>query len=127
MRMPVRNLLEFAGVALPFIVVALAFSGPRAGKLLVSGLAVFVLGAALSLYHWRKGAAADREYNDERQDYIFTRAARFCAYVTAVSLQGLWAYHFVQYGNTAYDPLFWMMGIFWGSFLGAYLYYHLRS
>ncbi len=129
MKTAVNNLLFFSAVGIPIIVVSLISPGPYAGRALLPGILVMILGLMFSLYYWIKGKKADQNYGDERENFIVGKSMRFTFWVMAVAVQTYWWYNFSicgNYGSNGVDYPLVLLAVFWGSFLAAYIYNKIR-
>jgi F0F1-type ATP synthase assembly protein I len=112
-------------LALPYLVTGIASDGPYAGRLIGGGIVLLVLaGVAAALMAWR-GRRLD-EAQDERQEFIVGKAAKFSFVVMAVAVQAYWAWQFAAEGNAG-DSSFWLLVALWGSFAGGYVFSELRN
>jgi len=114
-------------IGLPLIIVSRLLPSAFSGKLLLSGIFVLLLGAAMTFYFARRGEAADRLYSDEREEYIGDRAVRFTFYTTAAAINTFWAHYISINGNAGFDYLFWLMVVFWGSFVAANVWLRVKG
>lgn len=119
-----QTIVLAAVLALPYLVMGIASDGPHASKLIQGGIVLLVLaGAAAAFMAW-KGRRLD-EAQDERQDFVIGRAAKFSFFVMAVAVQAYWAWQFAAEGNAG-DSSFWLLVALWGSFAAGYVYNEIR-
>ena len=112
-------------LALPYLVTGIVSDGPHAGRLIQGGIVLLVIaGVAAALMAW-KGRRLD-EAQDERQDLVIGKAAKFSFFVMAVAVQAYWAWQFAAEGNAG-DSSFWLLVALWGSFLLGYVYNEIRN
>jgi hypothetical protein len=123
MRAARETMLIGVALAVPYVVAGLLSSGPYAGKSIVAGLIILVAVGVVAAWLWSRGKRADQE-QDERERAIVTRSAYFAFFVTAVTLQGYYAWYAVVTGPN--EPSFWLVAALWGSFASAYAYNRVR-
>lgn len=120
-----QTIVIAAVLALPYLVTGIASDGPHASKLIQGGIVLLVIaGAAAALMAW-KGRRLD-EAQDERQDFVIGKAAKFSFFVMAVAVQAYWAWQFAAQGNAG-DSSFWLLVALWGSFAAGYVYNEIRN
>jgi F0F1-type ATP synthase assembly protein I len=120
-----QTLVIAAVLALPYLVTGILSDGPNAGRLIRGGVVLLVIaGVAAAFMAWR-GRRLD-EAQDERQDFIMGKAAKFSFVVMAVAVQAYWAWQFAAEGNSG-DTSFWLLVALWGSFGLGYVYNEIRN
>ena len=125
MRTARQTILIAVVLALPYLVTGIISDGQYAGRLIGGGIVLLVIaGVAAALMAWR-GRRLD-EAQDERQDYVIGKAAKFSFFVMAVAVQAYWAWQFAVEGNAG-DTSFWLLVALWGSFLAGYVYNEIRN
>lgn len=125
MRTARQTMVIAAVLALPYLVTGIVSDGPYAGRLIRGGVFLLVLaGAAAAFMAWR-GRRLD-EAQDERQDFILGKAAKFSFVVMAVAVQAYWAWQFAAEGNGG-DSSFWLLVALWGSFVLGYVVNAVRN
>jgi hypothetical protein len=125
MRTAKQTILIAVVLALPYLVTGVISDGPHAGRLIQGGIVVLVIaGVAAAFMAW-KGRRLD-EAQDERQDLVIGKAAKFSFFVMAVAVQAYWAWQFAAEGNAG-DTSFWLLVALWGSFLAGYVYNEIRN
>jgi hypothetical protein len=124
MRTAKQTILIAAVLALPYLVTGIFSDGPYAGRLIQGGIFLLVIaGAAAAFMAWR-GRRMD-EAQDERQDFIVSKATKFSFCVMAVAVQAYWAWQFAAQGNDG-DSSFWLLVALWASFGLGYVYNEVR-
>jgi hypothetical protein len=125
MRTAKQTILIAAVLALPYLATGVISDGPYAGRLIGGGILLLAIaGVAAAFMAWR-GRRLD-EAQDERQDYILGKAAKFSFVVMAVAVQAYWAWQFAAEGNSG-DSSFWLLVALWGSFVLGYVVNAVRS
>ena len=125
MRTAKQTIVIAVVLALPYLVTGIVSDGPHAGRLIQGGIVLLVIaGVAAAVMVW-KGRRLD-EAQDERQDLIIGKTAKFSFFVMAVAVQAYWAWQFAAEGNAG-DTSFWLLVALWGSFLLGYVYNEIRN
>jgi hypothetical protein len=123
MRAARETMLIGLALAVPYVAAGLLSPGPYAGKSIQAGLIILVAVGVGAAWLWSRGKRADQE-QDERERAIVTRSAYFAFFVTAITLQGYYAWHVAVTGPN--EPSFWLVTALWGSFASAYVYNRVR-
>ena len=103
-------------LALPYLVTGIVSDGPHAGGSFSAVVLLVIAGVAAAIMAW-KGRRLD-EAQDERQDLVIGKAAKFSFFVMAVAVQAYWAWQFAAEGNAG-DTSFWLLVALRGSFLAG--------
>ena len=124
MRTAKQTILIAVVLALPYLVTGIFSDGPYAGRLIQGGIFLLVIaGAAAAFMAWRGRRLGEAQ--DERQDFIVSKATKFSFCVMAVAVQAYWAWQFAAQGNDG-DSSFWLLVALWASFGLGYVYNEVR-
>jgi len=128
MRAAINNSALALMFGIPFIVISFLIPSTFSSKLLGAGIFVVIVGIAMALYLLRNGSKeADRLFLDEREELLTLKAMRFTFLIIGFFINTFWAHYISLHGNEQFDYLFWLLVIFWASYLSAFIYIRFKA